>query len=110
MNPVHLMNPLQQLESIHQILRLMKWSRKVLRKKRRKKGGRPQKQPQKKCRLFKWNSFGIGIGKMELSKQDQKYETMLRDIFEQQRKIDAEERQKDRDFFLELGKIFSGNM
>ena len=41
--------------------------------------------------------------------QDQKFETMLRDIFEQQRKIDAEERQKDRDFFLELGKIFSGN-
>ena len=41
--------------------------------------------------------------------QDQKFETMLRDIFEQQRKIDAEERQKDADFFLELVKIFSGN-
>ena len=41
--------------------------------------------------------------------QDQKFETMLRDTFEQQRKIDAEERQKDRDFFLELGKIFIGN-
>ena len=41
--------------------------------------------------------------------QDQKLETMLRDTFEQQRKIDAEERQKDRDFFLELGKIFSRN-
>ena len=34
---------------------------------------------------------------------------MIRDTFEQQRKIDAEERQKDRDFSLELGKIFSGN-
>ena len=34
---------------------------------------------------------------------------MLRDTFEQQRKIDAEERKKDRYFFLELGKIFSGN-
>ena len=41
--------------------------------------------------------------------QDQKFETMLRDTFEQQKKIDAEERQKDRDFFLELGKIFSGS-
>ena len=41
--------------------------------------------------------------------QDQKFETMLRDKFEQQRKIYAEERKKDRDFFLELGKIFSGN-
>ena len=41
--------------------------------------------------------------------QDQKLETMLRDTFEQQRKIDAEERQKDRGFFLELGKIFSRN-
>ena len=41
--------------------------------------------------------------------QDQKLETMLGDTFEQQRKIDAEERQKDRDFFLELGKIFSRN-
>ena len=36
--------------------------------------------------------------------QDQKFETMLRDTFEQQRKIDAEERQKDRDFSLELRK------
>ena len=34
---------------------------------------------------------------------------MLRDTVERQRKIEAEERQKDRDFFLELGKIFSGN-
>ena len=41
--------------------------------------------------------------------QDQKFETMLRDKFEQKRKIYAEERKKDRDFFLELGKIFSGN-
>ena len=41
--------------------------------------------------------------------QDQKFETMLRDKFEQQRKIYAEERKKDRDFFLELGKILSGN-
>ena len=41
--------------------------------------------------------------------QDQKFETMLCDTFEQQRKIDTEERQKDRNFFLELGKIFSGN-
>ena len=40
---------------------------------------------------------------------DQKFETMLCDTFEQQRKIDTEERQKDRNFFLELGKIFSGN-
>ena len=40
--------------------------------------------------------------------QDQKFETMLRDTFEQQRKIDAEKRQKYRNFFLELGKIFSG--
>ena len=39
--------------------------------------------------------------------RDQKFETMLHDTFEQQRKIDAEERQKDRDFFLELGKHIS---
>ena len=42
-------------------------------------------------------------------KQNQKFETMVCDTFEQQRKIDAEERQKDHDFLLELGKIFSGN-
>ena len=41
--------------------------------------------------------------------QNKKFETMVCDTFEQQRKIDAEERQKDRDFLLELGKIFSGN-
>ena len=34
---------------------------------------------------------------------------MLRETFEQKRKINVEERQKDCDFFLELGKIFSGN-
>ena len=42
--------------------------------------------------------------------EDQKFETILCNEFEQQQKIDAEERQKDRDFFLELGKIFSGNI
>ena len=42
--------------------------------------------------------------------EDQKFETMLCDEFEQQQKIGAEERQKDRDFFLELGNIFSGNI
>ena len=42
-------------------------------------------------------------------KQDQTFEAMFLDTFEHQRKIDAEERQKDRDFFLELRKIFSGN-
>ena len=31
--------------------------------------------------------------------KDQKFETMLRNTSEQQRKIDAEERQKDRNFF-----------
>lgn len=41
--------------------------------------------------------------------QDAKFENMLRETFEEQRKTDMEERQKDRDFFLELGKIFSGN-
>ena len=41
--------------------------------------------------------------------QDQKFDTMRRDTFEQQRKIDAEERRKGRDFFLELGKMLSGN-
>ena len=40
---------------------------------------------------------------------DQKFEMMLHDTFDEQRKIDEEERQKDCGFFLELGKIFSGN-
>ena len=42
--------------------------------------------------------------------QDQKFETIVRDTFKQQRKIDAEEWQKDSDFFLELGILFSGNV
>ena len=41
--------------------------------------------------------------------QDQKFDTMRRYTFEKQSKIDAEERKKGRDFFLELGKILSGN-
>ena len=36
------------------------------------------------------------------------FSKVVRDTLEQQRKIHAEERQKDRDFSLELGKIFSG--
>ena len=42
-------------------------------------------------------------------KQDQTFETMLLDTFDHQRKIHVEERRKDRDFFLELRKIFIGN-
>ena len=68
---------------------------------------------QKKRSITKTATEGILAFQMEQfnyqKKQDQKFETMLRDTFEQQRKIEAEERQKDRDFFLELGKIFSEN-
>ena len=39
-----------------------------------------------------------------LKEQDGKFETVLRDTFEQQRKIDSEERQKDREFFHRTSK------
>ena len=73
-----------------------------------------EKKPQKKkSSTTKTGTEKILAFQMEQfnyqKEQDQKLETMLGDTFEQQRKIDAEERQKDRDFFLELGKIFSRN-
>ena len=41
--------------------------------------------------------------------QDKKFVATLRKSFDEQRKADFEERQKDQDFFQELGKISSGN-
>ena len=69
-----------------------------------KKKRSPQKQPRKKCWLFKLNSLIIKRNRIKHLRRG-----MFLDTFEHQRKIDAEERQKDRDFFLELRKIFSGN-
>ena len=72
-------------------------------KKVQKKKGSTTQTPTEEMLAFRMKQFNYQ------KEQDQKFETMLRDTFEQQRKIDAEERQKERDFFLELGKIFSGN-
>ena len=103
-NRVHLTNQFRQLESIHQILRLMKWSGKQSRKLRSRKRGH-------KNTKTKTATEGILAFQMEQfnyqKEQDQKFETMLRNTFEQQRQMDAEERQIDRDFFLKLGKTFS---
>ena len=41
--------------------------------------------------------------------QDKKFVVMLRESFDEQRKADVVERQKDWDFFQELDKIFGGN-
>ena len=66
---------------------------------------------QKKRSITKTATEGILAFHMEQfnyqKEQDQKFETMLRNTFEQERQIDAEERQIDRDFFLKLGKTFS---
>ena len=40
--------------------------------------------------------------------QDKVFQNMLHETFEEQQKADIEERKKDREFFLELAKIFSG--
>ena len=72
-------------------------------KKPQKKKSSTTKTATEKILAFQMEQFNYQ------KEQDQKLETMLGDTFEQQRKIDAEERQKDRDFFLELGKIFSRN-
>ena len=72
-------------------------------KKPQKKKSSTTKTATEKILAFQMEQFNYQ------KEQDQKLETMLGDTFEQQRKVDAEERQKDRDFFLELGKIFSRN-
>ena len=72
-------------------------------KKPQKKKSSTTKTATEKILAFQMEQFNYQ------KEQDQKLETMLGDTFEQQRKIDAEERRKDRDFFLELGKIFSRN-
>ena len=72
-------------------------------KKPQKKKSSTTKTATEKILAFQMEQFNYQ------KEQDQKLETMLGDTFEQQRKIDAEERQKDHDFFLELRKIFSRN-
>ena len=47
---------------------------------------------------------------LELQKQqDERQHQLIRDILEEQRKTDTEERERDRDFFLKLGAMLSGN-
>ena len=41
--------------------------------------------------------------------QNERYEKMMRETLEKQRKSDKEERERDREFFLQLGKIFTGS-
>ena len=72
-------------------------------KKPQKKKSSTTKTATEKILAFQMEQFNYQ------KEQDQKLETMLGDTFEQQRKIDAEERQKDHDFFLDLRKIFSRN-
>ena len=54
---VHLTNQLRQLESIHQTLRLMKWSGKQLRKKPRRERDRPQKTITEEMLVFQMEKF-----------------------------------------------------
>ena len=41
--------------------------------------------------------------------QNERYKKMMRETLEEQRKSDKEERERDREFFLQLGKVFSGS-
>ena len=41
--------------------------------------------------------------------QNENYKKMMRETLEEQRKSDKEERDRDREFFLQLGKVFSGS-
>ena len=41
--------------------------------------------------------------------QNERYEKMMRETLEEQRKSDKEERERDREFFLQLGKVFTGS-
>ena len=77
--------------------------REAIKKKAHKKKRSTTKAAMEEMLAFQMEQFNYQ------KKLVQKFETMLRDTFEQQRKIDAEERQKARDFFLAVGKIFRGN-
>ena len=41
--------------------------------------------------------------------QNECYEKMMRETLEEQRKSDKEEQERDQEFFLQLGKAFSGS-
>ena len=77
--------------------------REAIQKKSQKKKRSTTKTATEEMLAFQMKQFNYQ------KEQDKKFETMPRGIFEQQRKIDAEERQKDRDFFLRTWKNFNVN-
>ena len=77
--------------------------REAIQKKSQKKKRSTTKTATEEMLAFQMKQFNYQ------KEQDKKFETMLRGIFEQQRKIDTEERQKDRDFFLRTWKNFNVN-
>ena len=77
--------------------------RKIAKEKTKKKKGNQKK-----------SSFDelLALQKQQIEiqrEQNERYEKMMREALEEQRKSDKEERERDREFFLQLGKVFSGS-
>ena len=84
----------------------MKWWKKL-------KENLPKKKQKKKVNQKK-SSFDelLALQKQQIEiqrEQSEHYEKIMRQTLEEQRKMDKVERERDREFFLELGKVFSGS-
>ena len=77
--------------------------RKIAKEKTKKKKGNQKK-----------SSFDelLALQKQQIEiqrEQNERCEKMMRETLEEQRKSDKEEWERDREFFLQLGKVFSGS-
>ena len=84
----------------------MKWWKKL-------KENLPKKKQKKKVNQKK-SSFDelLALQKQQIEiqrEQNEHYEKIMRQTLEEQRKMDKVERERDREFFLELGKVFFGS-
>lgn len=72
----------------------------------------PVKGKKKKSEKLSYHDQMIAVQKESLEYQKvqgEQQRQLIRDIFEEQRRNDAEERERDRDFFLKLGALLGGN-
>ena len=86
------------------------FNRMVAAAKKSKKPKTKGKEKSQNAKLtFQQELLGLQKEQMKNQKQQEdRHEKFLRDMMEEQRRIEREERDKDRDFFLKLGQMFSG--
>ena len=75
-----------------------------------KRDGGSKKQPGKKKKEKSFHEKMLELQQEQLKQQaerEERQQKFMREMFEEQRRLDREEKEKERDFFLKLGEMFS---